>query len=64
MSFILACLAATQQLSPQAGYASPVRQTVVIILSGIYVAIVGWWAGSKIIAAWHRRADDAEDQFG
>jgi hypothetical protein len=64
MSFILACLAAVQQFSPQAGYASPVRRTAVVVLSGFYVAIVGWWAGAKILSAWRNRDSGPEDQLG
>jgi hypothetical protein len=55
MPFILVCLDVWQQAAVHAGYASPLRRIIVIASSGFYIAIVGWWAGGRIVSAWKDR---------
>jgi hypothetical protein len=63
MLFILVCLDSCHTALATTGYASPVRRLVVVALSGFYLAGIGWWAGSRIVAAWRNR-DREEDHWG
>ena len=62
MLFILVCLDVCHRALVTTGYASTARRATVAALSGVYLVGFGWWAGSRIVAAWRKRdADESDD---